>query len=103
MVIDDYGDVYGVFVAVYGQDYSYAETKRYVDFLKRELLLVQDVAKIETFGERTEVIYVELQKERVSQLGIPVSHIGTVRLTDVVKKTTLHYKMYCLGETCSCK
>ena len=75
MVIDDFGDVYGVFVAVYGADYSYAEIKTYVDFLKRELLLVEDVAKIDTFGERTEVIYIELDKSRVAQLGIPVSSI----------------------------
>jgi multidrug efflux pump subunit AcrB len=75
LVVDDYGDVYGVFVAVYGRDYSYAELKEHVDFLKKELLLVPDVAKIETYGERTEVIYVELQKDRLSQLGIPVSTI----------------------------
>ncbi len=51
LVIDDYGDVYGIFVAIHGDEYSYAELKKYVDFLRRELLLVQDVAKIETYGE----------------------------------------------------
>ena len=74
-VIDDYGDVYGVFVAVYGEEYSYAEIKSFVDLLRRELLLVQDVAKIETYGERTEAIYVELSRDRMSQLGIPASVI----------------------------
>ena len=39
LVIDDYGDVFGVFVAITGDGYSYAELKDYVDFLKRELLL----------------------------------------------------------------
>ncbi|WP_370980042.1 efflux RND transporter permease subunit [Agaribacterium sp. ZY112] len=71
MVIDDYGDVYGVFVAIYGDEYSYAELKKVVDMLRKELLLVQDVAKIETFGEREEVMYVELDRERMTQLGIP--------------------------------
>jgi multidrug efflux pump subunit AcrB len=71
IVVDDFGDVYGVFVAVYGSEYSYAELKEHVDFLKRELLLVDDVAKIETFGERTEAVYVELSRERMAQLGIP--------------------------------
>jgi multidrug efflux pump subunit AcrB len=75
LVIDDYGDVYGVFVAVYGEEYSYAELKDFVDLLRRELLLVQDVAKIETYGERTEAIYVELSRDRMSQLGIPESVI----------------------------
>ncbi len=70
LVVDDYGDVYGVFVAIYGDEYSYAELKDYVDLLRRELLLVRDVAKIETFGERTEAVYVELDRDRMSQLGI---------------------------------
>lgn len=75
MVVDDYGDVYGVFIALYGPEYSYAELKQVADMLRRELLLVQDVAKIDTFGERTEAVYVELSRERLSQLGISAEAI----------------------------
>ena len=71
LVLDDYGDVYGIFIAITGDGYSYAEIKDVVDMLRRELLLVKDVGKIDTFGERTEAIYVELNRERISQLGIP--------------------------------
>ncbi|MCP3960487.1 MAG: efflux RND transporter permease subunit [bacterium] len=70
IVVDDFGDVFGVFIVVYGEEYSYAELKTVVDLLRRELLLVQDVAKIDTFGERAEAIYVELDRDRMSQLGI---------------------------------
>jgi multidrug efflux pump subunit AcrB len=75
LVIDDYGDVYGVFIAIYGPEYSYAEIKKVSDLYKKELLLVQDVAKIDTFGERVEAVYIELNRDRMSQLGIPVSVI----------------------------
>jgi multidrug efflux pump subunit AcrB len=75
IVIDDYGDVYGVFVAITGDGYNYAELKDYIDFLKRELLLVQDVGKISTYGERTEAVYVEFDRDQMSQLGIPSSAI----------------------------
>ena len=75
LVIDDYGDVYGVFFSVYGSEYSYAEIKSVVDLLRRELLLVKDVAKIDTFGERVEAIYVELLRDRMSQLQISPSQI----------------------------
>jgi multidrug efflux pump subunit AcrB len=75
-VVDDYGDVFGVFFAVYGAEYGYAEIKGVTDFLRRELLLVQDVAKIETFGERVEAIYVEPDRDRMSQLGIPPDLLG---------------------------
>ncbi|MBL4679331.1 MAG: efflux RND transporter permease subunit [Pseudomonadales bacterium] len=71
LVVDDYGDVYGIFVAVTGDGYSYAEIKDVVDMLRRELLLVKDVGKIDTYGERTEAVYVELNRDRMSQLGIP--------------------------------
>ncbi|MEM8868373.1 MAG: efflux RND transporter permease subunit, partial [Verrucomicrobiota bacterium] len=70
IVIDDYGDVYGVFFVVYGSDYSYAELKKVVDLLKRELLLVEDVAKVDTLGEQEEVVYVELNRERLALLGV---------------------------------
>ncbi len=75
IVIDDYGDVFGVFVAVTSDGYSYAELKAYVDVLQRELLLVADVGKISTYGERTEAIYITFGRDRVSQLGIEPQEI----------------------------
>ena len=75
VVIDDYGDVYGVFIAVTTDGYSYAELKNYVDFLRKELLLVEDVGKVETYGERTEAIYISFDRDRISQLGISVGAI----------------------------
>lgn len=75
IVIDDYGDVYSVFMVVTGDGYSYAELKTYVDMLRRELLLVRDVGKITTFGEQREAIYIEFNRDRMSQLGVPPSAI----------------------------
>lgn len=70
IVIDDFGDVYGVFLAVTADGYSYAELKDYVDILRRELLLVEDVAKITTYGEQEEAIYISFDRDQMSQLGI---------------------------------
>jgi len=53
IVIDDFGDVYGVFLAVTADGYSYAELKDYVDILRRELLLVEDVARSQPTANRT--------------------------------------------------
>jgi multidrug efflux pump subunit AcrB len=75
LVVDDYGDVFGVFIAIFGDEYSYAELKDFVDLLRRELLLVEDVAKIDSYGERVEAIYVAPNRDRMSQLGIPPSAI----------------------------
>jgi len=70
LVYDDFGDVYGVFYAVYGDGYSYAELRDYTDVLRRELLLCQNVGKIAVYGDRPETIYVEISRERLAQLGV---------------------------------
>ena len=75
VVNDDFGDVWGVFVAIYGDEYSYADLKEVAKLMQRELLLVQDVAKIDFWGIQNEVIYVEPDRDRMSQLGIPPSRI----------------------------
>jgi multidrug efflux pump subunit AcrB len=51
VVNDDFGDVFGVFIALYGKEYSYAELYDVAKFLRRELLVVQDVAKVDIFGD----------------------------------------------------
>ncbi|MDG2304609.1 MAG: efflux RND transporter permease subunit [Candidatus Binatia bacterium] len=76
VVRDDFGDVYGVFVAIYGAEYSFAELKEVAKFLQRELLLVDDVAKIDFWGVWDEAVYVEPNRERMSQLGIRPTQIA---------------------------
>jgi len=70
IVQDAYGDVWGIFLAIYGDEYSYAELKEVAKMLRRELLLVNDVAKIEFWGDRNEAVYVTPNRDRMSQLGI---------------------------------
>ncbi len=74
-VNDDFGDVYGVFLVITSDGYSYSELNDYVDVLRRELLLVEDVGKISTYGEYTEAVYVEFDRDRMSQLGVPMASI----------------------------
>ena len=70
IINDDFGDVYGVYFAIYGDEYSYDELKDYVDFLKKELLLVDGVGKITTYGEQQRAIFIEFKKEQLAKLGI---------------------------------
>ena len=70
MVIDDFGDVYGIFLAVTGEGYSLPELRRYVEFLRRELLLVPGVKSVALFGEQREVVYLEISRQRLAQLGL---------------------------------
>jgi len=70
MVVDDFGDVFGIFLAVTGEGYSFPEIRRYVEFLRRELLLVPGVKSVELFGAQQEVVYLEISRHRLAQLGI---------------------------------
>ena len=70
LVNDDFGDVFGVFLAITGDGFSYAEIKEHVKMLERELLLVDDVAKVALYGIQQEVVYIEISRARLAQLGI---------------------------------
>jgi multidrug efflux pump subunit AcrB len=70
IVNDDFGDVYGVFFALYGDGYSYKELKDVADTLRRELLLVEDVGKVAFYGDQKEAVYVEIPRAKLAQLGL---------------------------------
>lgn len=70
VVIDDFGDVYGIFLSVTGEGFSQPELRRYAEFLRRELVQVQDVQKVELFAAQQEVAFLEISRQRLAQLGI---------------------------------
>ncbi|WP_462159942.1 efflux RND transporter permease subunit [Pseudoalteromonas sp. GB56] len=74
-IMDDFGDVYGVTLAVTGDGYSYDELKDYVDYLKRELVLVDGVGKVSVSGEQQSQVIVEISTHKLAQLGISPNHI----------------------------
>lgn len=78
MVIDDFGDVYGIFLAITGDGYSYAELRRYVEAMRREMLRVPQVKKVDLFGEQQEVVFLEISRNRLARLGIPEEQIYSV-------------------------
>ena len=75
LVNDDFGDTYGVYFALYGEGFTYAELKKVAELLKRELITATDVKKIIFFGEQSEAIYVEISKTKVNALGITLEEI----------------------------
>ena len=75
VVNDDYGDVYGVYLALTGEGYSYNDLYETAKFLQRELLQVQDVKRIEILGAQKEVIYVEMQRDKMAEVDISPQEI----------------------------
>ena len=72
---DEFGDTFGNIFALTGEGYSWADKKIYIDRLRRELLRVPDVAKVDIIGEQEEKIYIELSNIKLATLGIDGSAI----------------------------
>lgn len=75
IVNDDFGDVYGVFLAITGEGYTYKEMYEYAKFLQRELLKAQDVKRIIFYGVQPEAIYIEMRREKMAQFGVAPTDI----------------------------
>ncbi|MBQ6775611.1 MAG: efflux RND transporter permease subunit [Synergistaceae bacterium] len=70
IVNNDFGDVFGQYYALTGDGYTMRELYDYADFLKKELVLVPEVAKVSIIGEQSEAVYVEFSSSRLRSLGI---------------------------------
>lgn len=74
-VMDDFADVYGMLIAINGEGYQYKDINDYVDYLKRELILVEGVGKVTVQGEQQEQVFVEIARSQIASLGISPSRI----------------------------
>ena len=74
-VNDDFGDVYGIYYAMTGGGYSYPELYRVAKFLRRELLTVQDVKRINFWGVPKETVYIEMKREKMAEFGVSPEEI----------------------------
>lgn len=80
MVFDDFGDVYGMFYGMIAEGYSYEEMERYANFIKREILDVDGVNKVQIYGTQKPSVDIILSKEKMSELGIfPVQLFAAIQ------------------------
>lgn len=75
LVNDDFGDVYGIYIALTGDGYNQKEMYEFAKFLQRELLTVKDVKRIILHGVQKEAIYVEMRRDKMAELGISPQNI----------------------------
>ncbi len=78
MVIDDFGDVYGVYLVLTGDGYSWRDLYDTADTIKRQLVLVPGIRKVVIDGEQREVVYLDISRSRIAELGISLESIGKV-------------------------
>lgn len=74
-VIDDFGDVFGIFFAVTAEGFSDRELRDLGRFLRREILTVPGVGKVETAGKPEETIYLDVSHEKLTRLKLPIEQL----------------------------
>ncbi len=76
MVVDDIGDVYGMFYAMVADDgFSYREMNDYANYIERNMLEVKGVKKVSVYGKQTPEILITLSADKMSEMGVPPMQI----------------------------
>lgn len=73
---DRFDDVYGSIYAITGDGYNLEEVRQEAEKLRRQILQLPRVQKVEILGEQTENVYVEVETAKISELGISPTAIS---------------------------
>jgi multidrug efflux pump len=85
---DEYGDVTGLLYAVKGDGISQWELSDIAEDVKRRLLKVPMVKKVEIYGKQAKKVYVEFSHQRLAALGItPIMIAESLRNQNAVHAT----------------
>ena len=78
IILDTFGDVYGIYSVLTGEGYTWRELHDTADAIKKQLVLVPGVRKVVIDGEQREVVYLEISRSRLAELGIDLGAIANV-------------------------
>ncbi|PHR24185.1 MAG: ACR family transporter [Hoeflea sp.] len=67
---DSFGDVFGNLYAFTYDGFSPREVRDYAEIVRRSVQALPDAGKVELFGTRDEVIYIEFSTERLAAMGL---------------------------------
>lgn len=72
---DRFDDVFGCIYALTGDGYNYEELRELAEKIRRTLLGVPSVKKVDLVGVQTEKIYIEMETAKLAQLGLAPTDI----------------------------
>lgn len=75
IVKDDFGYVFGMFYALTGDGINERELSDFAELIKREVNDVEDVERVELYGQRQECIYISLWQDRMANLGVKPAEV----------------------------
>lgn len=79
VVVDDFGDVYGIFYAMTTDGIADEELMDYAQLVKRELQETEGVRRVEIYGDRQPCINIEIIQDKMANLGVhPLEVLSTL-------------------------
>lgn len=75
IVKDDFGNVYGMFYAITGDGLTDRELADYAELIKRNLIELDGVDRVELYGQRPECINISLLQDRMANLGVKPAEV----------------------------
>lgn len=79
VVMDDFGDVYGMFYALTSDGFSDKEMSDYAQLIQREMMAIEGIARVNIYGERKKCIEIKLYEDRMAHLGVhPAEVLSTL-------------------------
>lgn len=93
IVLDDFGDVFGVMLAITGDGYPSENLTDYAEYLKRELITLDGIANINIVGSQQEQVFVNISREQLTNLGIPLSRLYSLLDTQNTVSNAGHIRL----------
>ncbi|MEM1094083.1 MAG: efflux RND transporter permease subunit [Bacteroidota bacterium] len=82
---DDFGDVFGIIVAISGVDYTPAELERAAEALRQHVLKLDDARSVQIDGALERRVFIEYDQAQLAALGVPVGYlVGQLQTRNVV-------------------
>ncbi len=67
---DEFGETYGIVYGFTADGFTHRELRDYLDEVRKQLLQLPDISKIDVLGAQDERVYVEFSTEQMAGLGI---------------------------------
>lgn len=77
-VNDEFGDVFGIILAIVGKDFDYIEIKDYADKVKEELLKLDDTSKVEILGAAQEAVYLYYDNSKLARYNLSPTELQNI-------------------------
>ena len=84
IVDDEFGDVFGTVLTLTGDGFDMREVKDVADRVRDELLLIDEIAKVEIYGAQEERIFVEYNNSRLAEL-----QLSPLRLQSILRSRNI--------------